>query len=119
VQAEALLAPQPVPERRLEPADSDEEARYAAVLLGLLLLGVTLSPYGQASPTALLRRKGTRVMEVLLAHVSVRDLLAGEVLGIGLVRLARLLFAAVASLAAILDFDQIEVPSVLVSSSAG
>jgi ABC-2 type transport system permease protein len=114
-QAEALLAPQPVPERRLDPADPDEDARYAAALMGLLLLGLTLSLYGQAVANGVAQEKGTRVMEVLLARVSARDLLAGKVLGIGLVGLAQLLVAALASLAAIVALDQIQVPSAVPS----
>lgn len=114
-QAEALLAPQPVPERRLDAADPDEDARYAAALLGLLLLGLTLSLYGQAVANGVAQEKGTRVMEVLLARVSARDLLAGKVLGIGLVGLAQLLIAALASLAAIVALDQIQVPSAVPS----
>ena len=114
-QAEALLAPQPVPERQLEPADPDEDARYAAALLGLLLLGVTLSLYGQAVANGVAQEKGTRVMEVLLARVSARELLAGKVVGIGLVGLGQLLIAAAASLAAVVAFDQIEVPSAVPS----
>jgi len=114
-QAEALLAPQPVPERQLEPADPDEDARYAAALLGLLLLGITLSLYGQAVANGVAQEKGTRVMEVLLARVSARELLAGKVVGIGLVGLGQLLIAAAASLAAVVAFDQIEVPSAVPS----
>lgn len=114
-QAESLLAPQPVPERRLEPADPDEDARYAAALLGLLLLSVTLSLYGQAVANGVAQERGTRVMEVLLARVSARELLAGKVVGIGLVGLGQLFFAAAASLAAILAFDQIQVPSAVPS----
>ena len=114
-QAKALLSPQPVPERRLDPADADEDARYAAALLGLLLLGVTLSLYGQAVANGVAQEKGTRVMEVLLARMSARELLAGKVLGIGLVGLAQLLVAAVASLATIVAFDRIQVPSAVPS----
>jgi ABC-2 type transport system permease protein len=114
-QAEALLAAQPVPERQLDPADPDADARYAAALLGLLLLGLTLSLYGQAVANGVAQEKGTRVMEVLLARVSARELLAGKVLGIGIVGLAQLLVAAVASLAAIVALDQIEVPSAVPS----
>lgn len=114
-QAKSLLAPHAVPERRLESADPDEDARYAAALLGLLLLGVTLSLYGQAVANGVAQEKGTRVMEVLLARVSARELLAGKVLGIGLVGLGQLLIAAAASLAAVIAFDQIDVPSAVPS----
>jgi ABC-2 type transport system permease protein len=112
---EALLAPQPVPERRLEPADPDEDARYAAALLGILLLILSLTLYGQALAYGVAREKASRVMEVLLARVSVRELLAGKVLGIGLVGLAQLVVALVASLAVILAVDRVDVPSAVPS----
>jgi ABC-2 type transport system permease protein len=114
-QAQALLVPQPVPERRLEVADPDEDARYAAALLGLLLLAVTLSFYGQAVANGVAQEKGTRVMEVLLARVSARELLVGKVLGIGVVGLAQLLIGAAAALVAVVAFDQIEAPSAVPS----
>jgi ABC-2 type transport system permease protein len=114
-QADALLAPQPVPERQLEPTDPVEDARYAAALLGILLLGVTLSLYGQAVANGVAQEKGTRVMEVLLARVSARELLAGKVLGIGLVGLGQLVVGAAASLVAVVAFDQIQLPSAVPS----
>jgi ABC-2 type transport system permease protein len=114
-QTDALLAPRPVPERRLEPADPEEDARYAAALLGIVLLGVTLSLYGQAVANGIAQEKGTRVMELLLARVSARGLLTGKVLGVGLVGLGQLLIGATASLVAVVAFDRVEVPSAVPS----
>jgi ABC-2 type transport system permease protein len=114
-QANALLAAEPVPERQLEPSDPDDEARYAAALLGALLLGLTLSLYGQAVANGVAQEKGTRVMEVLLSRVAPRDLLAGKVIGIGLVGLAQLLVGALASLAAVLTVDRLQLPSAVPS----
>ena len=114
-EADALLAQQSIPERRLEPPDSDADARRAAALLGitLLLLGVGL--YGGAVANGVAQEKATRVIEVLLSRVTSRELLTGKVIGLGLVGVAQLLLALLVSLAAVVAFDQVELPAAVPS----
>jgi ABC-2 type transport system permease protein len=114
-QAQALLVPQPAPEQSLQSVDADRDARYAAALLGLVLLSVTLSFYGQAVANGVAQEKGTRVMEVLLARVPARELLVGKVLGVGVIGLAQLVIACAAALVTVAAFDEIEVPSAVPS----
>jgi ABC-2 type transport system permease protein len=110
-EADALLAPQPLSERRLEPTDPEKDARYAAALLGVFPLTIVLSLYGGAVANGVAQEKTGRVVEVLLSRVSARELLTGKVAGIGLVGLGQLLLALIASLAAALSFERIELPS--------
>ena len=114
-QARALLTPQPIPQRQLEPTDPNADVRYAAALAGVLVLMLTLTLYGNAVASGVAQEKGSRVMEVLLSRVTARELLTGKVIGIGLVGLSQLLLAMLASLAAVLVIDEIQIPSAVPS----
>jgi ABC-2 type transport system permease protein len=85
----------------LQPADakSTDAATVVAVLSSLLLL-MTLAVYGQWVVTGVVEEKNNRVVEVLLSTLLARHLLAGKVIGIGLLGLAQL--GLVAGLGAVL-----------------
>jgi ABC-2 type transport system permease protein len=81
----------------------DEEATDAAILVayvGSLLLLTSLAFYGQWVVTGVVEEKNNRVVELILSTVRPRHLLAGKVIGIGLLGFAQL--ALVAGLAAAL-----------------
>jgi ABC-2 type transport system permease protein len=81
----------------------DEEATDAAILVayvGSLLLLTSLAFYGQWVVTGVVEEKNNRVVELILSTVRARHLLAGKVIGIGLLGFAQL--ALVAGLAAAL-----------------
>jgi ABC-2 type transport system permease protein len=81
----------------------DEEATEAATLVayvGSLLLLMSLLVYGQWLVAGVLEERNNRVVEVVLAAVRPRHLLAGKVIGIGVPGLVQL--ALVAGLAAAL-----------------
>ena len=77
---------------------SDAEILVAIFGAGLLL--ASLAVYGQWVLTGVVEEKSNRVIELVLSAVRPRHLLAGKVIGIGLVGLAQL--ALVAGLAAVL-----------------
>jgi ABC-2 type transport system permease protein len=84
-------------------AAANEKAGDAATLVayaGSLLLLTTLAVYGQWVVSGVVEEKSNRVVEMILATVRPRHLLAGKVVGIGLLGLAQLIL--VAGLAAIL-----------------
>jgi ABC-2 type transport system permease protein len=60
----------------------------------------------------------TRVMELLVCRVQPRDLLAGKVLGIGVVGLGQMLLALLAGVAAIIALDTIDVPAAVPAALA-
>jgi len=74
--------------------DAETLVAYAASILLLMSLAV----YGQWVVSGVVEEKNSRVVEVILSTVRARDLLAGKVIGIGLLGLAQL--ALVAGLAA-------------------
>jgi ABC-2 type transport system permease protein len=90
--AEAVPA---LPVAALDPPDPGADARRAIVSVGTFVLYGQLLGYGFWVATGIVEEKSSRVVEVLLATVRPRALLAGKVLGIGLLALAQLMLIAV------------------------
>jgi len=59
-----------------------------------------------------LEEKSSRVVEVLLAHMPARSLLAGKIAGIGLLGLAQIAVTALAALVAVTAAGSVDVPAV-------
>jgi ABC-2 type transport system permease protein len=117
-QAAQLLAPAAVPARTLHPAAPDAEAREAIAFVSFLVLLLMLLLYGTAVAEGVAQEKGTRVMELLVCRVRPRDLLAGKVIGIGLVGLAQMLVALLAAGIAIVAVERIDVPAAVPTALA-
>ena len=113
-----LVAPAPLPERSLEPADADQEAREAIAFVSFIVLLMMIMVYGSAVAEGVAQEKGTRVMELLVCRVRPRDLLAGKVLGIGLVGLVQMLLALAAGAIAIVALDTVDVPAAVPATLA-
>lgn len=100
-----------IPVRHLEAPDAHRESRKTIAMTGFLVLLVVLVWYGSAVAQGVAQEKGDRVMEVLLSRVDPRELLAGKVIGIGVVGFAQLLAAALSGLVTTLTVKSIEVPT--------
>ena len=85
--------------RSLIPVTPGNEASKAIVVLGTIILYLSLATYGGWVTSGVLEEKSSRVAEVILSAVRPRELLAGKVIGIGLLGLGQ--FAAVALTATI------------------
>ncbi|HEU4544256.1 MAG TPA: ABC transporter permease [Jiangellaceae bacterium] len=112
--AAELLAPAEIGERSLEPVDSDVEARQVMAMVTMIVLFTAIAMYGAFVLTGVVEEKSSRVVEVLLARVPPRHLLAGKILGIGTLGLAQI---AVMTGAAVLALQvsgdgSIELPSI-------
>ena len=117
-QAATLLAPAPLPASRLEPAAADQDARETIAFVSFIVLLMMVLGYGSAVAEGVAQEKGTRVMELLVCRVRPRDLLAGKVLGIGLVGFGQMLLALIAGAAAIVALDTVEVPDAVPATLA-
>jgi len=82
-----------------EKAKADDASTLVAYAGSLLLL-MSLAVYGQWVVGGVVEEKNNRVVEVILSAVRARDLLAGKVIGIGLLGLVQI--TLVAGLAAVL-----------------
>jgi len=97
----------------LHPSDAKTtDAATAVAYFGSILLLFGLAMYGQWVVTGVVEEKNNRVVELILSAVRPRHLLAGKVIGIGLLGLAQLtLVAGVA--AVLLGADAFDAPAAL------
>ena len=87
---QAALAPPPLPVRSLEPVDEDARSKRTIATVAVFLLYGQLIGYCFAVAMGVVEEKSTRVVEVLLAAVRPVQLLAGKIIGVGLVGLLQL-----------------------------
>ena len=111
----AMLAPAPV--RNIElgqvsgrgPGDEN-----AAFVMTLILFGA-ISTFAAMVLSGVVEEKSSRTVEVLLARMPARTLLAGKIVGIGLLGLAQIAALAVVALLAGALVDSVDMPTVSVS----
>jgi ABC-2 type transport system permease protein len=102
----------------LHPPDAKTtDAATAVAYFGSILLLFGLAMYGQWVVTGVVEEKNNRVVELILSAVRPRHLLAGKVIGIGLLGLAQLTLAAGVA-AALLGAGAFDAPASLGSSVA-
>jgi len=101
-----------------EQDDGDDSAREAAAFIGVVALFIAINSYGAWVLTGVLEEKSSRVVEIIVSAVPPRALLAGKVLGIGLLGLCQLLVVAFVALAAGLAVGVTDVPLALVPAVA-
>ena len=93
-----------------EPPDPDREAMAGVAFFAILILYGQILTYGYWVASGVVEEKASRVIEVLLATIRPADLLAGKVIGLGILGLAQLLLisffgVAVAGASGALDVD--------------
>lgn len=105
-QAQALTHPKPIPIVGLHPAQK-AQSDHTVTVYGLILIFILLSQYGTWILLGVVEEKSSRVVEVLLATLRPRQLLAGKVVGIGIVALiqAALILAVALGLGAAVGSD--------------
>jgi ABC-2 type transport system permease protein len=96
-----LLAPADLPSTSLEPVAQDRSEREELAWIGLLVLFMAIAFYGGFLLVGVVEEKSSRVVEVLLSRLRPTELLAGKILGIGLVGLAQLGLVAASALVAL------------------
>jgi ABC-2 type transport system permease protein len=108
----ALVSPVPVENVELGVvAGRSPDDETAAFVMTILLL-TAISTYGNLVLTGVVEEKASRVVEVLLARMPARTLLAGKVAGIGLLGFAQFVVTGVAALVATVVVDSVDVPAV-------
>ena len=107
-----LVAPVPLTNVELSSVAGRTSGDQTATLVMTGLLVVIISSYGGLVLTGVVEEKTSRVVEVLLARIPPRSLLAGKVMGIGLLGLAQVAVTAVAALAAVTAVGSLDVPAI-------
>ncbi|MEA2156485.1 MAG: type transport system permease protein [Solirubrobacteraceae bacterium] len=87
--------PAPLPVRSLEAVDRSADQQQSLAFVAVLMLYGQLITYGFWLAGGIVEEKSSRIVEVLLAAITPRQLLAGKILGIGLVGLGELLLIGV------------------------
>ncbi len=96
-------------------AEDDTEATIVA-LVGVVLLYSLLILFGQFVAQGVVEEKSSRVVELLLATMRPWQLLAGKIIGLGLLGFLQMLVIAVVGVVGALAFDVVDVPGRLIGT---
>jgi len=108
-----------VPVQLLQPPNrKDNENLFAGLAVGILLF-IALGQYGNMVAQSVVEEKATRIMEILLATIRPSRLLAGKVIGIGLVGLLQLTIVGAAALIAVRVTNVAAIPAFGVAAILG
>ena len=107
-EARRVLDPPPL---RTVALEGEDEGGEGVAFVASLVLYLQLITYGIAVASGVVEEKASRVIEVLLATVRPRAILAGKILGIGALGLLQLAVTAVVGLAAASASGAIELDS--------
>lgn len=102
----------------VEPVDPERDAKAGLAFFAILMLYGQLLAYGFWVASGVVEEKSSRVIEVLLAAIRPKDLLAGKVLGLGLLGLGQLLVISVIGVAAAGISGALDVDGTLLSAVA-
>jgi ABC-2 type transport system permease protein len=108
----AIVEPVPVTNVELGRVEGRSPDDETAAMLMTLLLFFAISTYGSMVLNGVVEEKSSRTVEVLLARMPARNLLAGKIAGIGLLGLAQVAATAIVALLAASLTDSFDVPAV-------
>ncbi|HYJ61436.1 MAG TPA: ABC transporter permease [Actinomycetota bacterium] len=109
---------QPVAVGVLSPGAPDSEANAGIAFIVVILLYGQLFGYGVWVASGVIEEKASRVVELLLATIRARQLMAGKILGIGVLGLLQLTFIASFAIGLGLVTGAIELPASAVAAAA-
>ncbi|MCA1691214.1 MAG: ABC transporter permease [Actinobacteria bacterium] len=110
-EATALLQPEELRVDRVDPAPPARESNRPLAFSGVLVIYLLLLTYGFTVANGVLEEKSSRVSEVLLGALRPSQLLAGKVLGIGIVAVVQLLAIAVPTGLVAWGLGSLDIPS--------
>jgi ABC-2 type transport system permease protein len=101
----------------LDPDADQDGQRVVAAMIGVAVLYGLLILFGQFVAQGVVEEKASRVVELLLATMKPWQLLAGKILGLGLLGLAQIVVIAVVGVVGALSFDLVDVPAELIGTA--
>jgi ABC-2 type transport system permease protein len=118
--AEAGITGLQVPEVEVQALDPDADADGQRVVIAIVGVGVLYSLlilFGQFVAQGVVEEKSSRVVELLLATMRPWQLLAGKILGLGVLGLAQIVVIAALGVGGALAFDLVDIPGELVGTA--
>jgi ABC-2 type transport system permease protein len=106
-----VMTSDPLETSTLSGQEAGDETRGAVAYAGLLLLYMAVLLYGNWMLAGVTEEKSNRVVEVLLSSVKPWQLLAGKILGIGLLGIAQFAGTILVAFLAVRAAGTIEIPS--------
>ncbi|SDF14063.1 ABC-2 type transport system permease protein [Blastococcus fimeti] len=109
-----------VPEVAVSPLDPDADEdgqRVVIAIIGVSVLYSLIILFGQFVAQGVVEEKASRVVELLLATMKPWQLLAGKILGLGLLGLAQIVVIAVVAVSGALAFDLVDIPGELIGTA--
>jgi ABC-2 type transport system permease protein len=107
-----MVAPVPLTNTELgQVAGRSADDETAALVMSILLFG-SISTFGALVLSGVVEEKSSRTVEVLLATMPARHLLAGKIFGIGLLGLAQVSATALVALVTVAAVDPVDLPAV-------
>ena len=111
-----ILQPVSLEVMSLQPAADAADEKGLVAFVSILLLYTLLIFFGQFIAQGVVEEKASRVIEVLLAAVKPWQLLAGKIIGLGVLAFAQLLIICAAGLGGAIAFDVITVPGAAIAT---
>jgi ABC-2 type transport system permease protein len=118
--ADAGITALDVPEVAVTALDPDAEAdgqRVIVAIIGTAVLYSLLILFGQFVAQGVVEEKASRVVELLLATMKPWQLLAGKILGLGVLGLAQIVVIAAVGIGGAIAFDIVDVPGDLIGTA--
>jgi len=103
----------------LDPQADEDGQRVVVAIIGIGVLYGLLILFGQFVAQGVVEEKASRVVELLLATMRPWQLLAGKVVGLGLLGLAQIVVITVVGVTGALAFDLVDIPGDLVGTAVG
>lgn len=105
-----LFTPTELAEVRLDGGDDEFWLRLATAAVSGFATFMLLQIWGSFLMMGVIEEKSSKVVEILLSHVSPSALLAGKVLGLGLLALAQMLIFVLGLIVGLLLVEDISIP---------
>jgi ABC-2 type transport system permease protein len=112
------LTPPTVRVSTIKPVDPERERKGAFAFVAVLALYTQLLTFGYLLASGVVEEKASRVVEVLLATIRPKDLLAGKIIGLGLLGLGQLAVMTTVGLAAAAASGALEVGGDVIGAAA-
>jgi ABC-2 type transport system permease protein len=106
-----------VPVRAFEPEAEQDQQRVIVAIIGVGVLYGLLILFGQFVAQGVVEEKSSRVVELLLATMKPWQLLAGKIVGLGLLGLGQIVVIAAVGVGGALAFDLVDIPGELVGTA--